>query len=182
MCFMCRRIGHTRRMCRERGRVNNVEDEGGEISDEEEKGEVLGVLQLPEQQQHRRTQRTPPLTVDVTVQGTEMRMEVDTGASSTVIGEEEWNKLRSKPRLGASNKRLVTYTGEALQVRGAAMVEVKFRNQVETLPLTVVKGFGPSLLGRDWLRVIQLDWKELVGRLGAAENKDKLTKILHKYS
>lgn len=168
-------------MCRRRGRVNSVDDEEQEISDEEERVEVFGILQLPGQQ--RRTRKTPPLTVDVSVQGTEIRTEVDTGASSTVISEEEWNRLRSKPRLEASNRRLVTYTGEALQVRGVAMVEVKFKNQVETLPLKVVKGTGPSLLGRDWLLVIQLDWKEMVGKLGVAEkNGDKLTTILHKHS
>lgn len=80
-CFRCSHKGHTRRMCRWRGRVNNVKNEEHEISDEEEREEVFGILQLPGKQ--RRARKTLSLTVDVSVQGTRIRMEVDTGASSS---------------------------------------------------------------------------------------------------
>ncbi|MPC49509.1 hypothetical protein E2C01_043312 [Portunus trituberculatus] len=67
--------------------------------------------------------KAPPLVVNVQVEGKELnvqvegkelKMEVDTGASNTVTSE-VWSKLCSRPRLEASNKRLVTYTGERLQ-------------------------------------------------------------------
>ena len=44
---------------------------------------------------------------------------------------------------------------------GKAVVEVCFENQEEVLELLVVEGSGPSLLGRDWLSKIQLNWKEI---------------------
>ena len=56
--------------------------------------------------------------------------------------------------------KLCTYTQE-LSVLGAATVHVKYQGQEEQLPLLVVKGGGPSLMGRDWLRKIRLNWKEL---------------------
>ena len=54
-----------------------------------------------------------------------------------------------------------TYTGESIEIVGAIDVEVEFKGQLEQLCLHVVKGDGPTLLGRDWLRKIKLDWKEM---------------------
>ena len=40
-------------------------------------------------------------------------------------------------------------------------VHVKHSNQEATLPLIVVKGEGPSLLGRNWLSQLKLNWHEI---------------------
>ena len=63
--------------------------------------------------------------------------------------------------LRSSGAKLVTYTGESINVVGAAVVTVKYNEQVATLPLIITSGTGPSLLGRDWLSVLKLDWKEI---------------------
>lgn len=36
-----------------------------------------------------------------------------------------------------------------------------FKDQEQSLDLLIVAGDGPSLMGRDWLMKIQLDWNEL---------------------
>ena len=38
---------------------------------------------------------------------------------------------------------------------------VKYGDQTATVSLLVVKGEGPSLLGRNWLGVLKLDWHEI---------------------
>jgi len=38
---------------------------------------------------------------------------------------------------------------------------VNYEEQEVELQTLVVKGCGPNLLGRDWLRVLSLHWKEL---------------------
>ena len=48
-----------------------------------------------------------------------------------------------------------------MKVLGETEVSVKYKNQEAKLPLAVVKGRGPSLLGRNWLKVIQLDWRSI---------------------
>ena len=58
--------------------------------------------------------------------------------------------------------KLRTYTGETLKILGSIQVRVDYQGQVEQLPLLVVNGTGPSLLGKDWMSKIRLDWGRLL--------------------
>lgn len=91
-------------------------------------------------------------------------MEVDTGAALSLISEETYNSLwanSTSPALQKSDAKLKSYTGEIIQVKGTIEVEVEYQDQKAKLPLTVVSGCGPSLLGRNWLRHLRLDWSRL---------------------
>ena len=57
--------------------------------------------------------------------------------------------------------KLHAYMGDLIQVRGQFNVRVTYKSHTATLPLTVVAGSGPSLMGRNWLTEIRLDWKEI---------------------
>ena len=52
---------------------------------------------------------------------------------------------------------LKTYSGEQLTVLGQAQVKVAYKNQEIEAPLIVVAGDGPTLFGRNWLQLLQLD-------------------------
>ena len=58
------------------------------------------------------------------------------------------------------------------------MVRVRCGGQAEDLGLVVVEGSGPSLLGRDWLERLRLDWGE-VRKLHASS--DMLKSLLAKH-
>ena len=91
-------------------------------------------------------------------------MEIDTGAAVSLISEKTYKTQWSpqfQPTLKASNVRLHTYTKESIEVLGSIPVEVTYKRQKKSLSLLVVAGEGPSLLGRDWLAELQLDWREL---------------------
>ena len=108
--------------------------------------------------------KVAPYTTSVVVNGAPLRMEIDTGATLSLISEATYRRLWSAeraPPLSSTNVRLRTYTGEGLKVKGSASVTVECNSQQEDLNLLVVEGSGPSLLGRDWLSVIRLDWNEL---------------------
>ena len=53
-------------------------------------------------------------------------------------------------------------------------------NQSKELPLLIVKGDGPTLLGRDWLTELTLnvDWSSL----HCVQVRKSLSKVLDKYS
>ena len=92
-------------------------------------------------------------------------MEVDTGASVSVISETTYRSSlwtdKERPPLRDSTARLRTYTGEPIDVLGEIVTDVKYRTQKKQLKLLVVRGDGPSLLGRDWLMELRLEWREI---------------------
>ncbi len=53
---------------------------------------------------------------------------------------------------------LRTYTNESMQVTVQLHVHVQYGSQTQPLVLVVVAGHGPSLVGRNWLKYLQLDW------------------------
>ena len=88
-------------------------------------------------------------------------MELDTGAAVSVISSTAKAKLFPQLKPESTSVILATYTDEKISVLGQIMVDVKYGKQHKTLPLYVVKGDGPSLLGRNWLTEINLNWKSL---------------------
>ena len=111
----------------------------------------------------------------------ELDMEVDTGASRSLISKATFHTLQGKglcAELRPSSAHLHTYTGEQLHVEGTIVVSVRYHQQVRQLELLVVKGTGPSLMGRDWLHHIRLDWH----RLHSIQTQPQaLESILQKY-
>ena len=106
----------------------------------------------------------PPVMVTLEINQKKLSMEVDTGASVSLINHAMYTNLWAeshRPKLQPSTRKLRTYTGEELEVHGCLTVDVQYKKQQQTLPLLVVAGKGPSLLGRDWLQKIVLDWRSL---------------------
>ena len=104
----------------------------------------------------------PPYVVDLSINDVPLRMEVDTGASRTLVSEATYRKFwKRPPKLLTTHTRLRTYSGEQLVVLGTLRVTVKYEAQQVVRSLLVVKGAGPSLFGRDWLEVIKLNWRSL---------------------
>ena len=75
----------------------------------------------------------------------------------SLILEAAWSMLYHKKKLEKMATILRTYTGEKIQPLGSCSVEVKYNNKGATLPLLVIKGNGPNLLGRNWLPYIRID-------------------------
>lgn len=52
--------------------------------------------------------------------------------------------------------RLRSYTVHRAKVLGAAIVKVRHKGLLKDLPVVVVAGSGPSLVGRYWIRRLGL--------------------------
>ena len=117
----------------------------------------------------------PSINIDLKVNNTEVVMELDTGASLTIMSEKIQQKKLPHLELQPSAVTLTTYSGEQLKVLGQAQVKVVYKTQEVEAPLIVVAGEGPTLFGRNWLQLIQLDWKEIRYMTTAVD------KLLQKY-
>lgn len=104
------------------------------------------------------------LMASLTLNGANLIMEIDTGAARSIISDKTFTQLWSQelsPPLKPTNATLKTYTGEQIKPLGAISVQVEATEQKQQLELLIVPGDGPSLLGRDWLRCLKLDWTQI---------------------
>ena len=100
--------------------------------------------------------------VKVLADDKEFEMEVDTGASVSIISNKTFKELwKGSRKLKESTVVLRSYANQIIKVLGELDVTVVYGDQKKSLSLLVVAGKGPSLLGRDWLRQIRLNWNEL---------------------
>ena len=122
----------------------------------------------------------PPLSVNITVDEVPIQMEIDTGAAVSLVSHATYAQHWESKPLPKSTARLKTYSGEDINVLGEIEVSVMYENQCENLPLVVVAGVGPSLLGRDWLQLIRLDWRA-VNHIKVEQQSPLLKSVLQKH-
>ena len=117
------------------------------------------------------------------VENEELLMEIDTSALCSVISEETYSKLWSNvnnvPKLNTTDVKLRMYTGETVKILGLIRIDVEYQEQKEKLNLLIVAGAGPTLLGRDWLCKIRLDWRGMLNKIYTSPAN--LQEILHEH-
>ena len=118
------------------------------------------------------------ILVLVKINGISFKMELDTGASVTVIPEEMWEKELGSVPLVESSVTLKSYSGHAIPVVGETTVHVQYQTQQVNLPIVVTKGKGLALMGRDWLSKLKLDWHQISNIQQANPPKPKLEDIV----
>ena len=93
-----------------------------------------------------------PFTAEVAVNKAKLVLEVDTGAALSLISKATYESLwagSDHPALGKASVRLKTYLGTEISIEGSIDVDVTYESQRVNLPLLVVAGDGPSLMGRN---------------------------------
>ena len=184
--FQCHKKGHKASKCRsnckpgrQNGRKTGNTHHMGTTEEEEEEYTTF----------HMTTKEKEPYRVKLKLNGIHTSMEVDTGAAATIINKEtyerfsEKNQVKNRPQLETAEVKLRTYTGELVKVIGTLNVIVKYEKQEVELQTLVGEGSGPNLLGRDWLRVLALNWKELFKmQVDKGNQESPLEGLIEKYS
>lgn len=138
-CHKCNGKDHFSKMCRTKGsrkqNVNSVEVEQKEfafIVKDDEMSERLTFC----------------------VGGIDLKMLVDSGATSNVMGENVWNRLKAEKikchsYVPKEQRNLYPYSSsQALPVKGAFKCEITIGNKTEQAEFIVIKGNGEPLLGK----------------------------------
>ena len=183
ICNSCGKLGHAAKVCRSRGRNT------GPWKHNTSSPAASAARPVPSGNQSHintvflaRDSSSSPFLIAVNVSDVDLLMEVDTGAAVSLISESTYNSLWSgenKPPLQHADVSLRTYSGEKLPVVGQISVVVKYLEQKRLLTLLVVRGEGPSLLGRDWLQVLSVTLDKL--NVLRIETSCNLQGVLSKY-
>ena len=139
--------------------AHQTRDETGGQTNPEVYGEVEDGENHP--MHHCGIQREEPIYTTVQVNDVPIKFEVDTGASLTVIGAYQYKQHLSDVELQPTDIRLKTYSGEFISPMGVVEVAVEQNGEVKRMPLVVTPGDTPSLVGRNWLKNLKLDWAEI---------------------
>ena len=117
--------------------VQSVCQVGGETEAESEMDseETLCVVKLPRA-------CLPPLKIQVLIDDCRIPMEIDTGASRSIMSESKFRKIWPKKKLGPVQVKLQTYSKEPLPVVGGVWIWVDYEGQTARLLLIVSKGMG----------------------------------------
>ncbi|XP_064090805.1 uncharacterized protein K02A2.6-like [Macrobrachium nipponense] len=124
--------------------------------------------------------------VNMKLNNVDIDFELDTGAAVTCVGEYTFKKFCiSREELQAIDIALTDYNKHPLEILGVAMVKVKYCSQCKMLPIVVIKGNRASLLGRNWLNEMKMDWPNifnLKSTIHSIDNgSDEIANILKKY-
>ena len=120
------------------------------------------------------------ITINLEIEGHPQKMELDTGASVSILSETDYYENFKAEPLKPSNVVLKTYTNETVTVLGKIHVTVRYGDQVKTLPLIIVNGSGPPLLGMNWLEALTLDWGKIKFTTANISNPS-INELLSKY-
>jgi hypothetical protein len=135
------------RVCRSKGEFRKTQAQGThrigeETEEEEEDTESYPFYSF-------KNGRSQPYKVDVVLNDKPLQMELDTGASLSIISQKIYESLwkkENRPPLKNTNTVLQTYTGEKIKPKGTVENTVSHGKQSIKLPLQVVEGKDPAVL------------------------------------
>ncbi|XP_065287615.1 uncharacterized protein [Dermacentor albipictus] len=96
----------------------------------------------------------PPYMLTVEICGHPISMEVDTGASVSVMAGKLFKRTCLGVSVEASGVTLRSSSGQLSQIQGQAHVSVRFGDREATLPLYLAKGSSPTLLRRNRIHAL----------------------------
>ena len=127
------------------------------------------------------TPSSQPIKINVCINDVPVEMDLDTGASLSVISSSTYNFIARQGMVSPIVKsalRLQTYTGEPIPVLGITAVKVSYLNQHVELQLPVVDGEGPDLMGREWIGHFKVN----LGEINHLEHAQPLQEVLNKHA
>uniref|UniRef100_A0A5S6QNL9 RNA-directed DNA polymerase n=1 Tax=Trichuris muris TaxID=70415 RepID=A0A5S6QNL9_TRIMR len=191
-CSYCQRIGHIQRTCYKKlGKQSSASKGTGKrhpkaylLSDDRSASDVYDAgtenVSFLFNASEEAALATPPTIVWLIVNGKKLPMEIDSGASCTIISEQTYfNVLRGQPKLQRVATTLRTWSAKTLPVLGSAMVSVSRGKEVKRLSLLVVRGAGPSLLGRSWFAPLGIS---VVYKMQDTAEKDFSAKVKNDFA
>ena len=166
-CHKCNGKGHIKKMCRSNKDKKNMPNKNKRYNQThtiQQNNDLYS--QLDEYDQYIycvKSSAADPIIVPVSLNGINTSMELDTGATRSLISKDKFDELwsansKNRPILQKCEDKLKVYGGSPLPTLGEICVNMRHipTNKSQKVTLIVVDSLGPSLLGRDILRQFNL--------------------------
>ncbi|XP_041785730.1 uncharacterized protein LOC121601010 [Anopheles merus] len=151
VCSACGKRGHLQKVCL--SRHNNRRQENTHYLEENDPKDVLHVSTV---QNH-----AGKFLLNLRVGQGVLTFEVDTGSPVSLINIKDKQKHLKDIEILQTDLRLVSYSDNDINVLGKLLVTVVVEGRKLVLPLYVTKSNKHPLLGRDWLRALNLDFNRI---------------------
>ena len=157
-CHFCKGQGHISRVCWKRMQSRDSEDATRgkgkpQTTHHVDEKSLIVVYSISDDR---------GVTVEMDIAGRQIKLEIDTGATVTVIPTSTYQKNLKHIQLRPSRTRLHAYNGQPLNVQGEAEVTVGYKEQQVNVKFHVVEVKNkPAILGRDCLKHSKLDWDSI---------------------
>ena len=170
VCHKCKKRGHLASVCRGKqqgspsphGRpAKKVTPSAQPVRQVDEESDTDSMEPVIMTVQRTQDGRTPPIKVHVEVEGVSIPMEVDTGASISIVSENTYHKIMAWEGPEGIYNQVTNLLKRAIVVVGSTDVQVVYEGQTVQMPLVVVSGDGPTLLERNWLSQLKLNWEKI---------------------
>lgn len=173
-CHYCSKEGHLSKMCLKKKRDNATFVQTNKIDVAEERKESeeheVFMFHVINTNEITGSQDASNYSIDVTIEGVQIPMEIDTGSAVTLLKKQDFLKLHNDlSTLDRPSLLLKSYTGNSIQCYGEKEMKVEVEDQETVLLVRVVDGPGPSLLGRDLMNKITLPWRSIFKVTESAE-------------
>lgn len=158
-CNNCGKVGHLAAVCRSKS-TKFVASES--LKTDRNDVQTLGLFTVSQKSSE------DALRVTVEIDDKPVYMELDTGASMSVIPADMYHEKLKHIPLDKPTYTFRTYSGATLPLLGQAQVQVRYGDQVITDVMVVADTKGqPAILGRNWMKRIKLDWTSIFAVQGS---------------
>ena len=181
-CHKCKKVGHIAKACKTKSQkervlkqpraTNYVDDVQESVGQHTTLNNSYELFTLSSKGQE-------PILVSVTLNQTPVQMELDTGASLSLLNKQTFDVIANKSHttLKTTDVQLKTYTGETVEVLGEVELTVTYGEQTKQLVVHVVAGNGPNLMGRDRLCSLKVS----IGEIHKVQVPNGLPELLDKH-
>lgn len=179
ICNFCKLKGHLQRVCTKAKKALHTHEV------EEVEGTVEELLEIVSEEDF------APLRAkyytSIQVSNKHVRFEIDSGAPVSLININEYKASFTDCPLHSTKLKLISYCKTMLKVAGYIHVNVQYREVNTELNLYVVQGDRNPLLGREWIRKLNLnlqdcDSTDTISEVNTLKaNSIEVAKLLNKY-
>ena len=195
LLVQCHRIGHLAKVCRDK----NINSDGGSIprkqsqSNTTPRSHKTHLIERTDQEEPNVDEQLQILATHVTphqqegaivhakLNGYPVDMQLDTGATVTLLGETTWEDI-DYPKLQPSDIKLQNYSQQEIPLMGQCLLQVQCQGRSAKLFAVVSKSNRQNLLGRTWIDALKLDLNEIYHMNQVQNSQSALDSLLRCYS